>query len=101
MNALADLEKATGMDLADICARLNKTPSITLLRGCLWAGLRHEDAKLTLDQAGNLITMSNMAELWAKCLEALIDGLGGPSAASPLADSPGTNSGPSPATISG
>lgn len=70
MNAIADVEQATGWDFAELSARLQKPPSVTLIRACLWAALRDEDDSLTLKQVGAFITPKNLKDVWANIVEA-------------------------------
>jgi hypothetical protein len=98
VNAFADLETATGWEFQELLAKLQKTPSMVLMRAILWASLKWEDKTLTLEQAGELINPSNFAKAYECCLEALNEFFkaGNPR---PLSeDSPGTSSGPSAGT---
>lgn len=74
INALADLEEITGLNIGEIA--LSGGMSIRIMRALLWAGLRHESKDLTLREAGNLLQkfMDNKGdfnELGEKILEAM------------------------------
>lgn len=69
LNTLVDVEENLGISLAD----LGDNVSIKVMRGLLYAGLRHEDKSLTEEYVGELITMDNMGEVQ----EALSMAMGG------------------------
>lgn len=69
LNALIEVEDGLGHSLTE----LGENVSIRAVRTLLTAGLRHEDAGLTEEYVGNLITMDNMAEVQ----EALGEAMGG------------------------
>lgn len=48
-------EEATGLSALDPVALFGKKWSQRTLNGLLWAGLRHEDPELTLEQVGELL----------------------------------------------
>ena len=54
LNALVAVEDATGKALQDALT----DRSMKSLRVILWAGLRHEDADLTLDDVGSFVDAS-------------------------------------------
>lgn len=55
INALEQLEATLGdMPLRDVIGQLNRA-GIRVTRQALWAGLRHEDRKLTPDRVGELM----------------------------------------------
>lgn len=59
LNTLIDVEDSLGYSLTE----LGENISIRVMRTLLTAGLRHEDADLTEDYVGSLITMDNMGEV--------------------------------------
>lgn len=59
LNTLIEVEDALGFSLAEMGDNI----TIRVMRTLLTAGLRHEDAELTEEYIGNLITMQNMAEV--------------------------------------
>lgn len=69
LNTLIDVEDALGHSLAELGEKI----SIRALRTLLTAGLRHEDAEITEQYVGSMITMDNMAEVQ----EALAKAMGG------------------------
>lgn len=69
LNALIEVEDGLGHSLTE----LSDNVSIRAVRTLLTAGLRHEDAELTEQYVGDLITMDNMAEVQ----EALGKAMGG------------------------
>lgn len=58
LNALCALEEM-GVDIA----HLGESVKMSQIRAILWAGLTHEDAALTIEEVGNLITMENLQEV--------------------------------------
>jgi hypothetical protein len=52
-NALCDLETHLGIGLAALM--LTGNIGVRTIRGLLWAGLKHEDGKLTPEQCGELV----------------------------------------------
>lgn len=58
LNALCALEEM-GVNIAD----LGTAVKMSQVRAILWAGLKHEDADLTLEDVGELITMDNINEV--------------------------------------
>lgn len=69
LNTLIDVEDALGYSLAEMGDKV----SIRAMRTLLTAGLRHEDAELTEEYVGSLITMENMQDVQ----EALGKAMGG------------------------
>jgi hypothetical protein len=59
LNTLIEVEDSLGFSLAEIGDKV----SIRVMRTLLTAGLKHEDAELTEQYVGSLITMENMAEV--------------------------------------
>lgn len=73
-NALTTLVKKLGVDIMDLQSALKGLQGAEMLetaRAVLWAGLIHEDAALTLDDAGDLIDFGKVEELMAAILKAL------------------------------
>lgn len=58
LNALCALE-----DMGINIAAIGDTVKMTQVRAILWAGLRHEDDELTLEDVGEFITMENIGEV--------------------------------------
>ncbi len=74
INALVDLEAVTGLNLAQRVAI--HLVNLGAIRAFLWAGLKAEDPKLTLAEAGALLQGvvargGNLAEVTTKMREAL------------------------------
>ena len=67
LNAIAEISdrlKIT-VKLNNFAEDLMSTPlSFSALRVLLWAGLRHEDSKLTVEQVGAWVDLDNMGEVW-------------------------------------
>lgn len=63
INALADLEEATGQSV--LLAMSEKNLGFRSLRALLWAGLRHEENGISIERAGDLLQkfMENGGEL--------------------------------------
>ena len=53
VNALADFEQETGMGFAQL---MKQKAIFATVRAMAWAGLKHEDRSLTIDQIGRLIS---------------------------------------------
>lgn len=70
-NALTTLVKKLGIDIMDIQSALQGPGMLETVRAVLWAGFIHEDATLTLDDAGDLIDFGKIAELNDAILKAL------------------------------
>lgn len=64
LNALAELEDATGLDVGEIekLAQSGKL-GMKFIRAFLWAGLIHEDAELTIKGVGGMVDLDNMQEI--------------------------------------
>ena len=73
INALATLEDVLERPVTE----LGNNVGVKELRALLWAGLLHEDANLTLEQAGNLMDGIDIITLAEKIGEALNAALGG------------------------
>jgi hypothetical protein len=107
LNALIAL-KQRGYNIlegGDAFARLFTTADPETMRLLLWAGLRHENPKRTEEEVGEMCDLTTFAELHRSAVEAFQrqaspeDGAdANPPAAA--AGSPGSSSGPSPATTS-
>ncbi len=54
INAIAELERVLGQPIGEIVGAM-RALSIMTIRAMVWAGLRHENSRLTLDGAGLLI----------------------------------------------
>jgi hypothetical protein len=54
INALANLEEATGMTIEQAMDE-KKIQSLRVVRALVWAGLLHEDPKLKIETAGDLL----------------------------------------------
>ncbi|SFS75858.1 hypothetical protein [Marininema halotolerans] len=68
MNALTELEDALGMPITGLSSQ---KVGMKELRAMLWAGLLHEDADLTLKEAGDLMEMEKLHEISEKVTEAM------------------------------
>lgn len=53
VNALADFEQETGMGFAQL---MKQRAVFASARAMLWAGLKHEDRALTIEDVGNLLS---------------------------------------------
>lgn len=77
LNALADVETLLGKPFGVVVGEM-RALGVVSLRALLWAGLRHEDRRLTVERAGALIQGyleqdGNLLEqLYAKIDEALV-----------------------------
>ena len=70
LNALILAEEITGKKLASLGTDADGFDMV-FLRGMLFAGLKHEDKELTLEQVGDMIDMDNMEEVTTKLGEAM------------------------------
>ena len=70
LNSMAEIEDKYESAEA-IFEALDKKRSFKALRTLLWAGLIHEDAKLTETQVGGLINMANVEELMVQVVTAV------------------------------
>lgn len=70
LNALICAEEITGKKLASLGEDANGF-DLSFLRGMLFAGLKHEDKELTLEQVGDMIDMENMEDVTNKLGEAM------------------------------
>jgi hypothetical protein len=95
-------ERRTGLGFLDMCLALQKLPSLTVASGLLWAGLLHEDPKLTFETVDHWLKPKKLPYIWGKLIEAMNPYMGeDEDTPSPLADIPGANSDPSPESTSG
>ena len=74
VNALADAEERLGMGLGRI---MQQEASFALLRVLLWAGLKHEDRRLTPEAAGALLQQyiaggGDLETVAARVMEAIL-----------------------------
>lgn len=88
LNALAEFEDAMGMSALKAMQKVQNedgstTVSFKLVRALLWAGLTHEDERLTLKKAGELFEAADGTNLMEKITNvfpaiaiALLDGFG-------------------------
>lgn len=68
-NALADLEQATGKSSLDVLASFDHGKmNITDTRALFWACLRQHNKQITLEEAGDLIEMDKLPELFGVSL---------------------------------
>lgn len=72
MNALAELEDATGQSFVDIAEALNTRPPMKLVRAVLWAALLDSLPQATLKQAGEIIDAAGFAAVSEKIGAALL-----------------------------
>lgn len=70
LNALILAEEITGKKLAELGEK-KENFDLAFLRAMLYAGLKHEDKELTLEEVGDLIDMDNMEEVTEKLGEAM------------------------------
>lgn len=74
-NALVAVEEVLGRPLQEIIPpdedRASRQVGFREMRVLLWAGLLHEDPKLTLLQAGELLDLQRMTDIMAKVNEAI------------------------------
>lgn len=69
LNAMAELEEIYG-DLPSAMEALHKKMSVKAMRALLYAGLKHEDETLTLQQVGSMVKMSDLSRITEKITEA-------------------------------
>lgn len=79
-NAVADLEEGAGINLMRLLSE--ERAGFSTIRALVWAGLKHEDPRLTKQRAGVLLheyveNGGSMDELFKAVLEALNKGLPG------------------------
>lgn len=60
-NALAELERETGINALDGSVWTN--PSVTITRALLWAGMLHEEPELTIREVGSWLRLDNVEEV--------------------------------------
>lgn len=70
LNTFIIVEELTGKKLADLQGD-NGGFDFKYLRALLYAGLKHEDKELTLEDVGELIDMDNMETVTSKLEEAM------------------------------
>lgn len=70
LNALITAEEITGKKLAELGDNKGNF-DLAFLRAMLFAGLRHEDKELTLEEVGDLIDFDNLEEVTAKLGDAM------------------------------
>ena len=104
LNALAEAGEVTGRNYFAIDKSDRYTPSD--IRALLWAGLKHEDPNLKLEDVGRLVASENMLPTIETLVKAMVGEVEvGEDSASPLASKGGKhkkhgpNSGPMAATI--
>jgi hypothetical protein len=109
VNSLAWLEEALcepgqsgGTFLAQFLETLKagQFPGFRTMRALLWACLRQDDKTLTLEQAGELLPTSRVAEVFEKCLTVMNDFFAEGNHSPLSEDSAGLSGGVSAATIS-
>lgn len=61
VNALADVEPLIGGSIFMVLSQESNVIRFSVLRALLWAGLKHEDAGLTLNQVGVLMQTAFLA----------------------------------------
>ncbi len=69
LNAIAEIGERLNITvkLNSFAEDLMSTPlNPSALRVLLWAGLRHEDADLTVEQAGAWVDLDNIGEVWER-----------------------------------
>lgn len=69
LNAIAELEDKTGVEVSDMA---EMKMSIKNVRAMLWAGLIHEDEDLTEKEVGAMVNMHNMEYVQEKLAEAFV-----------------------------
>lgn len=105
VNSLADLEQHLGTGLGGLV--LSGRVGIQMLRGFVWAGLKHEDAKLTVVHAGDLLQRyldqgGDLEQLAGQINEAMaLAGFGGPAAKEQAEPAVGDGPRPFPVSTSG
>lgn len=105
-NALAMLEEGLGRPTSSVVEELNnRTLAFKTLRYVLYCGLKHEDESLTLEQVGDMVDASNVADVMAAVVKALMAALVGEKAAAEAdkaakeaADKAVNEAGPNPTT---
>ncbi|WDU84207.1 hypothetical protein [Caloramator sp. Dgby_cultured_2] len=73
LNAFAELEELYG-DFQTAMDAMSKG-SIKAIRAMLWAGLIHEDEKLTIKQVGSMIDMTNINEIVSAISKAISEAM--------------------------
>lgn len=76
INALADADEVAGKAVNEFLS--GERVGLSALRALLWAGLKGDDPRLTLTQAGALIDTDRLPELISAIREAIVaSGIGG------------------------
>lgn len=70
LNALILAEKTTGKKMAEL-GNTEGGFDMEFLRAMMYAGLKHEDKKLTLEDVGDMIDFNNLEEVTNKLNEAM------------------------------
>jgi hypothetical protein len=73
LNAFAELEEIYGDFQVAMNAMQNR--SIKAIRAMLWAGLIHEDEKLTIKQVGSMIDMTNINKIVSAISKAISEAM--------------------------
>ena len=73
-NAMVSVEEAVGKTAFEIISGARMGFRET--RAFLWAGLRHEDPRLTIEAAGDLLTSRNLSAIAKAINEAIVDFFG-------------------------
>jgi len=98
-NALIKITKVVGINIFEIGTAMSGPGSLEAIRGILWAGLVHEDEKLTLEATGNLLDgeFYRMPQISELIVEAVTSAYGPPidgdpkNAETPEATTPATS----------
>jgi hypothetical protein len=62
INALCEIEDATGKSVNELAAEMGGAPRLSLIRVLLWGALRDHHEEVTLKQAGEIAGEAGMAE---------------------------------------
>ncbi|WMU08031.1 hypothetical protein vBCtySFA67_00013 [Clostridium phage vB_CtyS-FA67] len=73
LNALILAEKETGIKMSDMANEAKDGLSLEFLRAFLYAGLKWEDKKLTVEKVGDMIDFDNLSEVSEVLSEAMGD----------------------------
>lgn len=85
LNAFAELEDVYGSMEKAFAAM--QSGSMKAARTLLWAGLLHEDKRLTQRQVGGMVTLDNLEAVMGSISQALLEAMpGGDAAAAPEAE---------------
>ena len=66
-NAISLVEETLGVKFPEI----QDNVGVRDLRAIMWAGLRHEDPDLTIEQVGSMLHMGNMQEVFQTIQDAI------------------------------